>query len=115
MQKIDFDIYSKKITGKDAELAKIKVKNLDVMQIGYKNMINSIYGLLGTSFSPLYNPDLAQTVTRNGKFCNISASKFIRNWFKEKYGIKDDYISTISGDTDSCDAVTKIRIITPKM
>jgi DNA polymerase elongation subunit (family B) len=115
MQKLDLAIYNKSITGKDADAAKVRIQNLNCMQISYKNMINSIYGLLGTSFSPLYNPDLAQTVTRNGKFCNISSSKYIHALFKQKYGIKDDYISTISGDTDSCDAVTKIRIITPKM
>ena len=71
------------------------------VQIGIKAMINSIYGCMGTSFSPIANPDIAQSVTRQGRFCNISTEKFIRKRFQEIYGAPDNYIMGISGDTDS--------------
>lgn len=39
-----------------------------------KNMLNSVYGQMGNEFSPIANLDVAQSVTRLGKFCNISSS-----------------------------------------
>ena len=45
-------------------------QNFHTKQIGIKSMINSIYGICGTKFSPIANPDMAQTVTRQGRFCN---------------------------------------------
>ena len=64
-------------------------------------MINSIYGCMGTSFSPIANPDIAQSVTRQGRFCNQSTGKFILKRFIETYGAPEDYVIAISGDTDS--------------
>lgn len=77
------------------------IQNLDVTQKGLKTQINSAYGLFGTIFCPFYNPDLAETITRQGQFCNKSASAFIRKYFEEKFHIPSDYVVTISGDTDS--------------
>jgi len=39
-------------------------ENYNTAQIGLKNSINSVYGCLGTGFSPIANPDIAQSVTR---------------------------------------------------
>ena len=79
-------------------------------QLGIKSMINSIYGCMGTSFSPIANPDIAQSVTRQGRFCNQSTAKFILKRFMELYGAPEDYVIAISGDTDSCFGGTHIRI-----
>ena len=64
-------------------------------------MLDRIYGALGTVHSPIGNNEIAQTITRHGKFCNISASKYINNCFKKLFGINDDYVTICSGDTGS--------------
>lgn len=76
-------------------------QNFHTIQIGIKSMINSIYGCLGTSFSPIANPDMAQSVTRQGQFCNKQTSKFILKKFIEKYNAPADYRVAVGGDTDS--------------
>lgn len=102
MQKLDLKVYNKEITGEEnIRKAKFEIQNLDNVQHSIKIMLNSVYGILGTAHSAIGNPDLAQTITRNGKFCNISASKFIKDWFIEKFKVDDSYVSTVSGDTDS--------------
>lgn len=85
-------------------------QNFHTIQIGIKSMINSIYGCLGTSFSPIANPDMAQSVTRQGQFCNKQTSKFILKKFIETYNAPADYRVAIGGDTDSFFSRTKIRI-----
>ena len=111
MQKLDLDIYNKVITDPE-EIAKTKVliQNLDNIQQAIKIMLNSIYGILGTNHSPIFNVDIAQSITRNGKFCNMSAAAFIRKWMIEKFKLSQDYRTPISGDTDSVAGNTKIRI-----
>ena len=86
------------------------MENFNVAQIALKNMINSIYGCLGTTFSPIANPHIAQSVTRQGRFLNQNASKFILKRFQEEYGAPADYPVTIGGDTDSVIGSTTIRI-----
>jgi DNA polymerase elongation subunit (family B) len=78
-----------------------KIGSLNTNQYALKTMLNSVYGMLGTSFSPIANPDIAQTITRQGKFANISTSEFILKYFQETYGASKDYKVAISGDTDS--------------
>jgi DNA polymerase elongation subunit (family B) len=98
-------------------------------------MINSIYGMIGTAFSPIYNIHMAQTITRTGKYCNIMASQHVKEVFNERFGNKHEitipeYLRTekfseiekivgfgkayktylISGDTDSAIFSTKINI-----
>lgn len=90
-----------KMTKQEVFEAETFQKNLETQQIAIKQMINSIYGCLGTNFSPIANPNIAQSVTRQGRFCNQSASKFILKRFQELYGAPADYPITIGGDTDS--------------
>jgi len=101
MQKLDLAIYNKEIPEKEITAAKLKVENLDAIQHAIKIQINSLYGLLGLSVSPIGNVELAQTVTRMGRFLNISASKYIKESFKKMFKTSDDYLSTINGDSDS--------------
>lgn len=104
--------------GKDADkLTKAEIRQLETdeqnyhtVQLGIKAMINSIYGCMGTKFSPIANPDMAQSVTRQGRFCNQATAKFIHKRFMELYGAPEDYVLAISGDTDSSISRTKIRI-----
>lgn len=96
----------------EAEKASLKAEAevLHTTQIGIKNMLNSVYGMFGSKWSPFYDIDLAQTITMQGRFCNISASEHIRQCFEHRYGIPKDYIVSISGDTDSVFSSTKISI-----
>lgn len=101
MQALDLAIYKKEIPEDKIAETKVEIQNLDAKQMAYKLAINSIYGILGTNHSPLYIVELAQSITRLGKFCNISASKYIAKTFREKYGAASSYITSVSGDTDS--------------
>ena len=100
-QALDLEIYKGNITKDQVAKAKLDVENLDADQHSLKIMLNSVYGMFGTNHSPIYSAAIAQSITRTGKFCNISASKFIKKRFKELFGITDDYVSVTSGDTDS--------------
>ncbi len=80
---------------------KLAAEALQAKNISLKLLLNSVYGITGSKFCPFFNPDIAQSITKQGRFCNIETEKFIRKTFKEKYGIGSDYVVGISGDTDS--------------
>lgn len=101
MQKLEMALYKKEVPEEKVAETEVKAQNLDSTQMALKIMLNSIYGALGTPHSPIGNPDLSQSITRHGKFCNISASEYIRECFKKMFGISDDYVNVASGDTDS--------------
>jgi DNA polymerase elongation subunit (family B) len=110
MQALDLSLYKGEVQEDKIEETKLQVKNLDADQHSLKIMLNSVYGMFGTNHSPIYSAAIAQSITRTGKFCNISASEFIRKRFKEMFNISDDYVSVCSGDTDSVAKSTKIHI-----
>lgn len=110
MQALEYALYKNEIPEDKIEETKTEVQNLDARQMAYKLAINSIYGILGTNHSPLYIVELAQTITRLGKFCNLSANKFIGNVFKQRYNVDESYITSVSGDTDSVSGDTTILI-----
>ena len=113
MQALEYALYKNEIPEDKIEETKTEVQNLDAKQMAYKLAINSIYGILGTNHSPLYIVELAQTITRLGKFCNLSANKFIGNVFKQRYNVDESYITSVSGDTDSVSGDTTILICMP--
>ena len=100
-QALDLEIYKGNIPEDKLAQAKLDVENLDADQHSLKIMLNSVYGMFGTNHSPIYSAHIAQSITRTGKFCNISASKFIKKRFKDLFGIDESYIGVTSGDTDS--------------
>lgn len=110
MQALDLDIYNGKVPKEKLAQAKLEVENLDADQHSLKIMLNSVYGMFGTNHSPIYSAAIAQSITRTGKFCNISASKFIKTRFKELFGIDESYIICCGGDTDSCVSSTNLHI-----
>ena len=65
----------------------------DHIQYAQKIKLNSVYGCFGTPFSPIYDPDIAQSVTLTGQFINKSVGEML----KDKFG--QDAI--VAGDTDS--------------
>lgn len=110
MQKLDLALYNKEIPDEEIAATKVKVQNLDSLQHSLKIMLNSVYGALGTAHSPIGNNEISQTVTRHGKYCNISASKYIKDSFKKMFGIDDDYVVCCSGDTDTFLFSTKLWV-----
>lgn len=109
-QALDLEIYKGNIPADQLAKAKLDVENLDADQHSLKIMLNSVYGMFGTNHSPIYSAHIAQSITRTGKFCNISASKFIKKRFKDMFGIDDGYASVASGDTDSLFKDTSVYI-----
>ncbi len=95
----------------EVERQKIENEINHATQYALKIMINSAYGTLGTTFSPIYDVRLAEAITKGGKFCNISTSKFLNEYFREHYGVDRDFNITISGDTDSVTGDTDVDVI----
>lgn len=90
------------LSDEEREKQKLIEENSHTGQIGVKAMINSIYGIMGTGHSPIANPDIAQSITRQGQFCNKSTEKYILKVFKENFGLDESIKTTaIGGDTDS--------------
>lgn len=90
-----------KLSDAEKEQIKTDAENQEVMQLGIKCMINSVYGLCGTGFSPIADPHIAQTITRMGRAANIRTAQYIKHQFIEKYGAPEDYNVACGGDTDS--------------
>ena len=110
MQALELEIYKGNIKEDKIAQARLEVENLDADQHSLKIMLNSVYGMFGTNHSPIYSSHIAQSITRTGKFCNISASEFIKKRFKELFGINENYVGVTSGDTDSILSVTNLYI-----
>lgn len=99
----------------------LEYENLNSRQGAIKNMLNSVYGQMGSAYSPLANLDIAQSITRQGRMCNIKSSEYAVTYFRENFdptykgfniSVLDpshpEYAKTpkiwtvaISGDTDS--------------
>ena len=118
MQKLEMKLYKHQVPEDEIPITKERIENLDARQQAIKIMINSIYGIIGTPHSPLYNIHMAQTITRTGKFCNINAALHVADVFNERFGNnfaiqapsnllsivgKDGkkLLYVVSGDTDS--------------
>lgn len=77
--------HTKELTAEEKAQKEKTRQNLDSRQGAFKNMINSIYGQMGSAFSPISNLDIAQSITRQGRFCNTSASSYILKEFQRLY------------------------------
>jgi DNA polymerase elongation subunit (family B) len=93
---------SSKIKDKD-ELAKIeeRILDLDTIQYVYKILLNSIYGVFGQKYSPLYDIDHAASITLTGQSVVKQASDIVYDYAKTK-GLNCDKKDIYKyGDTDS--------------
>ena len=95
-------------------------------QLGTKVVINGIYGAFGFSGFYFYNPNIAESVTKQGKNAILNAERLINLWAKKVWqrdtkthqamGIKIidnkpiDKGITVYIDTDSCEKSTFINI-----
>lgn len=90
--------------------------NMHMTQVTYKVFLNSIYGMLGTRYSPIFDIDNAEAITLTGQSIIKKSSIFIDEAFKKMYGADGDVI--IYNDTDSsyfdCSPVVQKLIGTAK-
>lgn len=103
--------YSEMNTEELISLYKENTKKADekkVLQKALKNAINSLYGALANKFFPMFNQDMARSITGNGRFfINLTGSnvdKYLHDLAKSE---KPYWIYS---DTDSVDGDTIIEI-----
>jgi len=77
-----------------------RIQQLDIQQYTLKIFLNRIYGYFAEKHSPLYDIDMASSVTLTGQACIKEASNICNNFIKTQYGL--DYDAVIMNDTDSC-------------
>lgn len=92
------------------EKAEFDAKLQDVFQHSFKIMLNSVYGFTGTKFSPVFNRDIAESVTLTGQNVIKEMVQFT-NRCLNKIG-KDEAPKewVIAGDTDSVAPETRISL-----
>lgn len=76
-----------------------KAQQLDLQQYTIKIFLNRIYGYFAEKHSPIYDIDLASSVTTTGQACVKEAADITNKFIKDKYEL--DYDSIIMSDTDS--------------
>ena len=77
-------------------------QRLNIEQVSYKNVLNSIYGMIGSRYSAIFDVDNAEAITLTGQFIIKEASDFIDATFKKRYNIDvSDYRYDVYNDTDS--------------
>lgn len=77
----------------------LKIKQFDIEQYTIKIFLNRIYGYFGQEFCPMYDIDIAASVTCTGQHCIRTAASLVTNHITNKYGINYDPI--VASDTDS--------------
>ena len=96
---------------KDLEKEKAELEILaqmqDNFQHAYKIFLNSVYGFTGTRYSPVYNKDIAESVTLTGQETIKEMVRFTNDELN-KLGQKGEWI--VAGDTDSVDGDTKVLV-----
>jgi DNA polymerase elongation subunit (family B) len=88
-----------------------KSQQLDLQQYTIKIFLNRIYGYFAEKHSPIYDIDLASSVTNTGQSCIKEASRICNNHIKNTYDL--DYDAVVMNDTDS--VVLTIQPILDKM
>lgn len=88
--------------------AQMKEDEYHTAQLCKKVTINSLYGALGNAFFPLFNQEIAQAITGNGRFYIQHTADLIEKTLSEKLPSSKKYI--VYGDTDSCGGSTYINI-----
>lgn len=115
MLKIYHDLHDPNQHFTEAERLKLEEQeeNLNSRQGAMKNMLNSVYGQMGSAFSPIANIDIAQSITRQGRMCNIESSHFILEEFKKKFDpdYKGFWISTLDENDPRAKNLEKIEVI----
>ena len=83
---------------KEKELDRL-YKRLNLVQLGYKILLNSLYGACGNSSFRYFNIALASSITTSGQLSIRWIERKLNELFDKKTGIKKDRVVLI--DTDS--------------
>jgi len=75
---------------KQKEKAEFDANLQDVFQHSYKIFLNSVYGFTGTKYSPVFNKDIAESVTLTGQ-----------NVIKEMVGFTNKCLNKLGNTDDS--------------
>ena len=103
MQELEVKLANGEISEDQIEEIEKMIENLDNAQQSFKIMLNSIYGIMGTSYSPIGNVDLAQSITRTGKYCNMSSAEYITKVLLKNFGGEEEYKKFLeNGDKTAC-------------
>ncbi len=87
--------------------AQMKEDEYHTAQLCKKVTINSLYGALGNAYFPLFNQEIAQAITGNGRFYIQHTANLIEDTLQSHLSSSQKYI--VYGDTDSCDGDTLIN------
>ncbi len=79
----------------DEEMAKEYARRGQITKI----FLNSCYGVISASKSPLYNLDIAESITLTGQSMIKEASRVVNEFARKHFGATTDVV--IGGDTDS--------------
>lgn len=96
------------------ELLKLKeeaifgAENSHIGQLSKKYLINSLYGANANKFFPLYNPEIAASITANGRYFIRKTADYVEAALQRVLPSSKPY--TVYGDTDSFDSSTIINI-----
>lgn len=87
--------------------AQMKEDEYHTAQLCKKVTINSLYGALGNAYFPLFNQEIAQAITGNGRFYIQHTADMIEDTLQSHLSSPQKYI--VYGDTDSCGGDTLIN------
>lgn len=95
------------------ELLKLKeeaifgAENSHIGQLSKKYLINSLYGANANKFFPLYNPEIAASITANGRYFIRKTADYVEAALQKVLPSSKPY--TVYGDTDSCVGSTIVK------
>ena len=87
----------------------------DAFQHSFKIFLNSVYGFTGTKYSPVFNKDLAESVTLTGQNVIKEMVQFTNKCLNKIGGTSEDTGWVVAGDTDSVAGDTKIFLNGPNV
>lgn len=85
----------------EISILKQKVLDMDTLQNTYKLILNSVYGVFGQMYSPLYDIDNAASITLTGQSVVKEAANIVYNYVNSQGIICDRKDVYKYGDTDS--------------
>lgn len=102
-KKNDVDVRRKEIKSDSDWKSNIRLlKEYELLEIKrsvYKVIINSVYGVLGSQYFPLFDIDIAQSITLCGQSVIKKTHDLVNTDLRKKFKLEQDL--TIGGDTDS--------------
>ena len=80
-----------------AAILKDDIARGETLDIAFKAFLNSIYGMFGTEFSPIFDIDSAASITLTDQYIIKSVITYINDKFKNEYGVDNTVLGV---DTD---------------